>query len=241
TRADRMVIDSLKMATGTRHRLGERLVLDGLIDEPQLRQALERQRQTGAFLGETLVGLGYLPGGTLGGYLEAIVGVPYVDLAETQIDAEIARTVPEPVARRRKLLPIGVQADAVQVAMADPLDLASIDDLRARFNRRIVPVLSLETELAEAINRVFDVKHRALSVLDEMSEAARPDRDLSVDELVGLAEDAPIVRLVNSIIYSAVSSRASDIHIEPQEDQVRVRFRQDGLLVEQMIIPRQHL
>src|SRR6184192_3662538 len=101
-RADLMVIEASKMSTGTRHRLGERLILDGLIDEPQLRQALERQRQTGAFLGETLVGLGYVPGATLGGYLEAVVGVPFVDLAETHIDVEIARTVPEPVARRRK-------------------------------------------------------------------------------------------------------------------------------------------
>jgi type IV pilus assembly protein PilB len=224
-----------------RARLGEQLIADGLITEQQLRQALERQRQTGQFLGETMLSLGYIHSGSLGPYLQAATGFPFVDLADHHIDQDCARLIPEDLARRKTLLAFGENHDEVFVAMKDPLDLATVDEVRSRVGRPIVQFLAIESDLVEAINRSYDVRHKAQSVLDEMHELhllAEPEP--SVDELMGLAEDAPIVRLVNGIVLGAVSAGASDIHIEAQEHQVRVRYRVDGLLVDQMTIPRHH-
>lgn len=235
-----MIKSTIKTLQTRRARLGEQLIGDGLIDEQQLRQGLERQRQTGHFLGETLASLGFVRAAVLGPYLSAATGFPYVDLAEFSIDFDCARLIPEHLARRKMLLPIAERGDELHVAMADPLDLAAVDDLRARLNRRVVPFLTLETDLGEAINRAYDVRHKAQSVLEEMADTPSMQPDLSVDELVGLAEDAPIVRLVNGLIAGAISAGASDIHIEPQEHQVRVRYRLDGLLYDQMTIPQHH-
>ncbi|HXG24984.1 MAG TPA: ATPase, T2SS/T4P/T4SS family [Chthonomonadales bacterium] len=234
------MIESLKALQNRTCRLGEQLIADGLIDEQQLRQSLEHQRHTGAFLGETLVALGFVSSAALGRYLEAATGFPFVNLAEHPLNQNLAHLVPEHVARRKRLLPIAEQGDTIHLAMADPLDLATLDDLRARLNRRIVPFLALEADLNEAINRVYDVRHKTQSVLDEITELPPAEQDLSVDELVGLAEDAPIVRLVNTMVQSALDIGASDIHIEPQEPCVRVRFRLDGLLYDQMTIPTYH-
>jgi type IV pilus assembly protein PilB len=222
-------------------RLGEQLIADGLINEQQLREALERQRQTGAFLGETLVSLGLVTPSSLGRYLESATGFPFVELSNYPVNLELARAIPEHVARRKSLLPFAERLDGVCVAMTDPLDLAAVDELSARFGRRILPFLALQSDLIEGINRAYDVQQKAQRVLEEMTETPSAEAELSVDELVGLAEDAPIVRLVNGIISGAVTAGASDIHIEPQEHQVRVRFRVDGLLYDQMTLPRHHL
>ncbi len=224
-------------------RLGDQLVADGILTPEQLQKALERQRQTGAFIGEVVVSLGFAPAATIGHYLQAITGFPFIELADCAIDMELARAIPQHLARRKMLLPFARQDDTIHVAMVDPLDLASVDDLRTRLGRRIVPFLGFQADLLQAINRIYDMDMRqmAQSVLDEIEDEARPEADLSADELVGLAEGAPIVRLVYSIIHSAVANGASDIHIEPQEHQVRVRFRQDGVLYDQMTFPRNHL
>ncbi len=222
-------------------RLGDQLVADGIIDAGQLQQALERQRQTGAFLGEVIVTLGFAPAQTIGHYLQSVTGFPFVELADCTVDIELARSIPQHLARRKVLLPFAEQDDAVHVAMMDPLDLAAVDDLHTRLGRRIVPFLGFQADILQAINRIYDMRQMAQSVLDEMVEESRQESDLSVDELVGLAEGAPIVRLVYSIIHSAVAGGASDIHIEPQEHLVRVRFRQDGMLYDQMTFPRNHL
>ncbi len=235
-----MLTEIMTLLPARRARLGEQLIADGLIDEQQLRQGLEHQRHTGAFLGETLASLGFIPNSSLGRYLSSATGFPYVDLSEYPIDFDCSRLIPEHLARRKLILPIAERGEDLNVAMADPLDLAVVDDLHARLNRRVVPYLALQADLHEAINRAYDVRHKAQTVLDEMEDLPSRQLDLSVDELVGLAEDAPIVRLVNSIISSAMASGASDIHIEPQEHQVRVRFRLDGLLYDQMTTPVQH-
>jgi type IV pilus assembly protein PilB len=213
---------------------------NGLITEDQLREALDYQQDKGVFLGQALVTLNILSPSVVGQFMEESTGFPYADLANLATDAEIARSIPEAVARRKLVLPFSATDDFVRVAMADPLDLAAVDDLRARMNRRIIPYVAFEQEIQDAINRLYDVRQKTQSVIDEISEAA-DEPELSVDTLVGLAEDAPIVRLVNSIVQAAVASGASDIHIEPQEHVVRVRFRQDGLLYEQALIPRNHL
>jgi type IV pilus assembly protein PilB len=221
--------------------LGDQMIADGLIDESQLQQALENQKQNDCMLGQALVTLGFVPATTLGQYLEKVIGFPFVDLADSSLNSELARLLPESLIRRKLTLPFAERDGALHIAMADPLDLAAIDDLRARLNRRIVPFLALENDIQDAIARLYDNKLKTQSVLDEIAEEPSAEPDITVDELMGMAEDAPIVRLVNSILQSAIATGASDIHIEPQETSVRVRFRQDGLLYEQTALPRSHL
>ena len=233
-----MTIIATKFRTA---RLGEQLTAEGLLTDYQLQEALEFQTQTGTMLGEAIAALGHLSAEVLGPYLERSTGFPFVDLTNCSIDEELARSIPESLARNRKVLPFAVEDDCVKVAMVDPLDLKAVDELRARLNRRITPCLTFSSDLADAINRVHDSKRKAQSVLDEIESSSIFDAEISVDDLVGMADDAPIVRLVNSILTSAISSGASDIHIEPQEHLVRVRFRQDGLLYDQMNFPRGHL
>ncbi|MCW3095369.1 MAG: type ii secretion system protein e [Chthonomonadaceae bacterium] len=221
--------------------MGERLVAQGLINERQLAQALEYQQETRMFLGQALVSLGFLTMATVGPTLEETSGFPYVDLSSTDIDMDAARLLPEALAREKKVLLFAATDTVACVAMIDPLNLTLVDDLRGRLNRRIEPYVVFETDLLDAIGRVYDIRMRTQKVLDEIAEAPIVDPELSIDTLIGLAEDAPIVRLVNSLIQSAVSGGASDLHIEPQEKGVRIRFRQDGVLYEQATIPRQHL
>ncbi|MDE2127464.1 MAG: type II/IV secretion system protein [Armatimonadetes bacterium] len=225
----------------TSGRLAELLIEDEIIDSHQLERAEEYQRQTGTFLGQALVSLNVATPQVLGDYLEAATGFPYVCLADRVVDATASQLIPERIARRKQVLAFAESRDALEVAMADPLDLDTVDDLRLRLNRPIVQYLALESDLQDAINRVYDIRGKAQSALDEINIISTVEAELSPDELADLAEDAPIVRLVNGIVQAAVTSGASDIHIEPQEDTVRVRFRQDGLLYEQMTIPRQHV
>jgi type IV pilus assembly protein PilB len=221
--------------------LGAALLADGLITQQQLDQALEKQQQTGAFLGETLIELGHIVPSILGKYVEERINYPFVELTGMEIDFDSARAIPERIARRKLVLPFEADDQGIRVAMADPLDLGTVDELKSFFSRPILPHLAFAADITEAINRAFDVRHKAASALRDIEDVGPSQLDLSVDELVGMAEDAPIVRLVNGIVQGALSMGASDIHIEPMEREVRVRYRLDGLLYDQTSIPKPHL
>jgi type IV pilus assembly protein PilB len=231
---------STQLLQQRRVRLGEQLITDGLINEQQLRQALEQQRQTGAFLGETLISLGYLTTRELGPFLQGATGFPFVDLAEVAVNSEVVHTLSEAFCRRKRLIPFALHGEEVHIAMADPLDLATVDDLRARLDRKVQPFLALKDDLEAAINRAYSGQHKFDKIIEEMAKAPLPEPDITVDELMGLAEDRPIIQLVNSIVDGAIQSGASDIHIEPQEFSVRLRYRIDGLLYDQSPIPKHH-
>lgn len=218
-------------------RVGEVLLSEGLIDEMQLRLALERQRESGGFLVENLVALGFAKPEAVGKYLDQATGFPFVDLSQTAIDLDLARVLPESLARRKLVLPFGEKDGEVLVALADPLNIATVDDIAGRLGKRVIPHLAFSFDLEDAISRAFSAKHKAESVLAEIGDQAQ-QHELTDDELMGLASDAPIVRLVHGIVDGAVNLGASDIHIEPHEETVRVRYRLDGLLFDQMNIPR---
>jgi len=232
---------SFKLKHRVLQRLGERLVEQGTISADQLGQALDRHKQTGEFLGESIVALGFASSGQIGQSLEEATGFPFVDLADHTVDLNIARAVPEAVARNRRILPFKEEAGAVHAAMVDPLNLVTVDQLRAIFNKPIVPCLAFAFDVEEAIRRTYDGRHKALTVLEEIPKSTLGNLEDSLESLIGQAQDAPIVRLVNSIVHGALIQSASDIHVEPQEEDVRVRYRVDGMLYEQMTIPHHHL
>jgi type IV pilus assembly protein PilB len=221
-------------------RLGERLLSGGVIDEEQLRLALERQKQTGAFIGESLVSLGFVQPAQLGPYLEQVTGYPFVDLSEAKFEDDVCRALPEGIARRKMALPFLERNGEILVAMSDPLNVATLDEVRSLLGGRAVsPHLALAVDLEEAFKRAYDPRQQTASIVKDITDDAQAA--VPLDVLVGQAEDAPIVRLVKGIIAGATTMGASDIHIEPGEYSVRVRYRVDGLLYDQMTVPRHHL
>lgn len=225
-------------------RLGMRLIQKQLITEQQLQAALEYQEKQNCFLGEALLELNFLTIEVLAPQLEATTGAPFVHLAETLVDGQVARYIPEQMARAKMVLPFHEQADMLCVAFVDPLDLTTADELRVRLKKRIVPYLAMRSDLFEAFERVYGHSYKTASVLEQIHDQ-HPTAEMSTGEendkeSFSDGDEAPIVRLVNSILDDAVLSGTSDIHIEPQEDHVRVRFRQDGILYEHNILPRNH-
>jgi type IV pilus assembly protein PilB len=220
--------------------LGEVLLERRLITPQQLAHALEVQAKNGSreFLGNLLVSLGYVPAREMGTMLQQISGVPYVDLARETIDPSAARLLPEEMVRERLVLPLRADETQVWLAMVDPLDLDTIDAVRLQTGRSVVPLLALPGELMPVINRSYDAREQAEKALREIAPAARDEEEANAQDLIDQAANAPIVRLVNSIIDGAFTNYASDVHLEPQEDSLRVRYRVDGVLYEQMNIPR---
>ncbi|MBS1726022.1 MAG: type II/IV secretion system protein [Armatimonadetes bacterium] len=221
-------------------RLGERLLAEGAIADETLRQALEIQQSSGGFLGELLVSLGAITPSQLRGHLEEITGFPFVDISEVDIDRELSTQLPEHFVVSNLVLPFREKNGSIHVAMADPLNLSLVDEIRASLGRPVVPYLALTQDLEFAIKRAFDVRQKTRSVLDEI-QIDRGVQASQIDELIDQVEEAPLVRLVSSVLLAASSAGASDIHVEPQEGNVRVRFRVDGVLYDQMTIPTSHL
>ncbi|WP_437519771.1 type IV-A pilus assembly ATPase PilB [Sorangium sp. So ce726] len=225
----------------TTNRLGELLVREKLINLQQLRQAQEEQRKTGQNLGYALAKLGYISDGEITSFLSTQYRVPAVALDEYEIDAEVSRLVSRDVCEKHKIIPISRSGTALVVAMADPTNLHAIDDIKFLTGFNVEPVVASETGITEAIERAYNVGPSYDEVLSEFGEEevgfqVEAD-DVNVLELEKAAEGAPVVRLVNAILLNAIKKGASDIHVEPYEKKLRVRYRIDGVLMEEMQPP----
>jgi len=210
-------------------RLGEILIENKLIDQFQLEEALKVQKRSGKRLGKILVEMGFLTEQDIINVLEFQLGIKQIKLAETLPDIEALKYIPKNLASKYQVIPIAEEGDLLVVAMADPLDIMVIDELRLRTGKRIKSVIATEKEITEAIDKFYSAKTADFTKKEETAAAVEleiPDGDaVSVDQM-------PIVRLVNSILSEAVEVNASDIHLEPGKREVRVRFRIDGLLRE---------
>lgn len=219
--------------------LGELLIYKGVVTSQQVQQALEVQSRTNAFLGQVLVDLGYASAQVVGGHLARHFGVRYVDLMAAPPERDAYTLLTEELIRDTNAIPVRRMGDTLEVAMIDPLDVAAIDRIGHTTGLRIVPVLTMASELLRTVNDLFDATMRGSEALHEM-EITEIDADrarLTRAELAA-ASQAPVVRLVDSLVESALALRASDIHFEPMERGMRVRYRVDGTLLEQMEIPR---
>ncbi|MGK4004124.1 type IV-A pilus assembly ATPase PilB [Sorangium sp. So ce1036] len=225
----------------TTNRLGELLVREKLISLQQLRQAQEEQRKTGQNLGYALAKLGYISDGEITTFLSTQYRVPAVALDEYEIDAEISRLVSREVCEKHKIIPISRSGTALVVAMADPTNLHAIDDIKFLTGFNVEPVVASETGILEAIDRAYNVGASYEEMLSEFAEEEVGFQvegdDVNVLELEKAAEGAPVVRLVNAILLNAIKKGASDIHVEPYEKKLRVRYRIDGVLMDEMQPP----
>jgi type IV pilus assembly protein PilB len=224
------------VTTGTKP-LGQILIDEGLINQRDLAKAETARVKTNQMLGKTLVELGLIREGELVAALARQVGLAFVDLSEQTIDANAVLLVPEQVSKRYRALPIGFENGALVVAMADPANLFALDDIRTITGLELKPVVATAADIEAAIRKYsrFDESVEQLST--EAAEAAE-DSLSDLEQVATAVEEGPIVKMVNLLVTQAIADRASDIHIEPMEKDVRIRYRIDGVLQEVMRSPK---
>ena len=216
--------------------IGTLLVEEGLVTQEQIDSALAEQVNVGAPLGRVLTERGLVSEIDLARTVAGQHGLDFIDLTDRAIDPSITALVPEAVARRYLALPIGMDDDRLVVAMADPSNVFALDDIRTLTKSDIHPVVVPRDQLLEALDRF----HRLDTEVGEVAQIAAEEY-LATQEMAdgrAVVEEAPIVRFVNLLVTQAITDRASDIHVEPSEHDLRIRFRVDGVLHEAMRAPR---
>ncbi len=214
--------------------LGQILIEQGLITAAQLEQALEEHRKTPKSLGRVLIDLGLIKEADLVRALAEQVGLEFVDLADYHIDPSSTMLLPDALARRYRAIPIGERDGKLLVAMSDPANVYALDDIRTITNRDVQPVVATAADVEQAIQKFAGMDGQVEALASQASEQLEGDEE----QLEAALEEAPIVKLVQAIMTQAVGDRASDVHIEPTERDVRVRFRVDGVLHDVMHSPK---
>ena len=223
----------------------KKLVKDGVISKDQLKEAQDLANSLGITVDDALIRMGYISAGEIGQLQASQFGYEFVDLGAMEIPQSVIALIPESVARENIVIPIAMVDERLRVAMSNALDLDIIDKLRFMTNRDVDPVVAPKEAIQTAINRHYGGTETESvdSMLMEFTETA-----IDFTETEGPStkeaeaeESAPVVRLVNLIIAEAVTMRASDIHIEPFEDRIRVRYRIDGVLIERDSPPKRLL
>ena len=218
-----------------RVRLGESLTARGAITEAQLGLALREQERTGGHLGEILVALGFTTQEEITRSLASQAGVSEVDLAEMEIDPAVLGLLKESFCRERQVLPLGADARRIRLAMANSLDVLTVDEVGRLTGRSVEILAASEAAILEALDRVFggDVKASLEALIVDAAKAVAQTEE--IEQAVG---ERPVVRLVEALLREGVSLGATDLHIEPEERLVRCRYRVDGSLVQGPTLPK---
>src|SRR5215471_10696557 len=226
-------------------KLGDLLVKESLISQQQLKEALEYQRVNGGRLGNCLIQMGFVKDEEITALLSKQYGVPSINLAQFEIDSAVIKLIPAETALKYQIVPLSRSGATLTIAMTDPTNVFAMDDLKFMTGFNIEPVVASETAIREAIDKYYGSTHAIelkkvmedIAIVDQKLEGDDTSLELASDEeaidLEGLeqaAEEAPIIKLVNLILSSALKRGASDIHIEPYEKEFRVRYRIDGML-----------
>jgi type IV pilus assembly protein PilB len=219
-------------------RLGEILVKEALITQDQLHKALEFQRSNGGKLGSCLTKMGFITDDDITGVLSRQYGVPSINLKYYEIDPTVIKLIPQDTATRYQVIPLSRVGSVLTIAMTDPTNVFAMDDIKFMTGFNVEPVVASESAIGEAIVRFYggaETNHEELSNLmkdldDQELEVSAEEAEMDTATLEKAAEEAPIIKLVNLILTDSVKRGASDIHIEPYELEMRVRFRIDGVL-----------
>ena len=221
-------------------RLGEILLKESLITQDQLDKALEFQLSNGGKLGSCLAKMGYITDDDITGVLSRQYGVPSINLKYYEIDPNVIKLIPQDTALRYQVVPLSRVGSVLTIAMTDPTNVFAMDDIKFMTGFNVEPVVASESAIGEAITRFYGggaSSHEELSNLmkdlvdeDQELELAAEEQEMDATALERAAEEAPIIKLVNLILTDSVKRGASDIHVEPYENEMRVRFRVDGVL-----------
>ena len=222
-------------------RLGDLLISAGVIRPEQLNEALTIQKQTRERLGDVLINNGIITEQQLIEALQMQLGVDFVDLTAVSIPLELARFVPRSIAKKYCVVPVKLQKDELYVAMSDPLNFEAQEEIKSASHKQVVPMIATRRAVEQAIATLYGNEGTARAIEEMKREAGSNQADIvpvqmskAVDN--GAAE-APTIRFVNSVIQRAITERASDIHLEPQEGEMVVRMRIDGVLRRVFTVP----
>ena len=221
------------MGSFARKRLGDVLVEAGVISEQQLQETMTEQVSTHKRIGQILIEKRLITEDKLVEILEHQLGLPQVNLYSYNINPEVATSIPLYLAKRHLVIPISKHEGIIKLAMADPMNIIAIDDVKMLTGLTVEPVLASESSIKQTIDQLFSL---AETVSEEQVAEGRGEDEIA--QLRALVEEAPIVKVVNSLIHQAVTEGASDIHIEPLDKGVRVRMRIDGMLHDLMTPPK---
>jgi type IV pilus assembly protein PilB len=220
-------------------RIAKKLLESSLISQEQMGRALEVQKTEGGSLGYNLVKTGAISEMAFAEFMGQVFNVPAINLDDTEPNNDAVALIPTEVATKFQVVPIQREGRLLTVAMANPDNIFAIDDIKFITGLEVRPVVATESSIKKAIDRLYDSADSLASIMKDMEEDFEIvddiDEDISLEEVQ--SSDAPVVKLVNSLIADAVAKHASDIHIEPYEKQVRVRYRIDGMLHEMMSPP----
>ncbi|HEX8106834.1 MAG TPA: type IV-A pilus assembly ATPase PilB, partial [Kofleriaceae bacterium] len=223
-------------------RIGELLVREKMLSLQQLQQAQEEAKRTGKRLGATLSRLGYVKDQDLTQFVARQYSLPSINLGEIEIEQAVLKLVPREICEKHQVIPVRRSGPTLVVAMADPSNIYAIDELKFLTQYNIEPVVASEGALETALSRYYD-KGPDLDLIvgefdvDNVDFSGTADEAINIVDLENQAGEAPVVKLCNAILLSAIKKKASDIHVEPYEKSFRVRFRIDGILQEEMRPP----
>lgn len=229
------------MAKKQKKSLGESLVEKGVISAEQLKQAEAEARAGAKSLRQILIKKGFIGEEDLAAFLSQQLNLPRIDLVNYLIDPKIIDLVPEALARKHLLIPILKIAKSLTVTMVDPLDVFVLDELRMKTGLEIEPAVATESEVKKALDEHYHAKgtmEEVIESLDRQRLGLKPGEEPELKKLQGIAEEPPVIKLVNLMIIEAVRQDASDIHIEPEEEVLKTRFRIDGILHERTPPPK---
>ena len=213
--------------------LGEMLIEENLITAEQLDKALELQRKQGGKLSDILVSQGLVKAEELAAVLSVQLNVPLIDLKRHKVQPDALRLIPEDMARKHTLIPLDVVGDSLIVVMADPEDIRTIEDIKAQARMRIEVALGIPSDIKQAIN----LNYRSRGEIDKQVSQFAPPAEEKVKVTSELIARTPVAQSLDLLIAQAVRDRASDVHLEPQENRLRIRYRIDGILHDMFSLP----
>lgn len=219
-----------------RIRIGDILVAQQIISQEQLSVALTEQKKTGYKLGRQLVALGFVEENTLLSLLSKQLHYPFIELSQYRFDRDLVQSLPETIARRYRVIVLKEDRDGILLGMSDPTDIFGLDELKKILKKPIKPAVVRESELLDILDVAYSRASEIASLAEQLDEELESDA-LDIADIVTGAEDtdAPVVKLLQKIFEEAINTRASDIHIEPDETVLRIRQRVDGVLIEQVM------
>jgi len=205
--------------------LGQMLLTDKIITEEQLNISLEKQRNTKKNLDDILVESGLVTAYQIAETFSRHLGIPFIKLSDYEIQLEIIQALPENIIRNYQIIPVKLEQNTLYVAMADPLNLIALDEIRMVSKHKISPMIAAKKEILAVIDRYFNLQQMVKQMLS----------DIRLDKI---SDETSVSRLIDTIIQAGINSRASDIHMEPQFPEMRVRFRIDGILHDIITVPK---
>jgi type IV pilus assembly protein PilB len=225
-------------------RLGELLVGNNLITKDQLKQALAEQKAAGGQLrlGSILIRDSLITEADLTSFLSKQYGVPTINLADYDVDAQVVKIIPAEIAHKYQIVPVNRAGSTLIIAMSDPSNIFAIDDIKFMTGYNVEVVVVAESSIKTAIDKLYDQSASLADVMSDLDsmedfEVLGEEDEVDLGSLERATEDAPVVKLVNLILTDAIKKKASDIHVEPYEKSFRVRYRIDGILYEVMKPP----